>query len=190
MDLKKECRKKGIESRRSLSQEERQRFSQAIRDRIKVSPCFMRSKTILIYRATADEVDLVPLLFDPECADKIFCFPKVTSKTDMTVLAPHPDSDWIPGSFSILEPNPSQSDKIDPDGIDLVLCPCTAFDSSCSRIGMGGGYYDRYLQKCKTAVYAAVAFEVQKADTVPASPHDVRMNYVFTEKETYRSCSG
>ena len=37
------------------------------------------------------------------------------------------------------------------DQLDLVLVPCTAFDAGCYRVGMGKGYYDRYLPYCTRA---------------------------------------
>ena len=67
----------------------------------------------------------------------------------------------------------------------LVICPCTAFDKTCSRVGMGGGYYDRFLPKCINAAVIAVAFECQKAENIPVQDTDIRMDAVFTEKTVY-----
>ena len=52
-------------------------------------------------------------------------------------------------------------------------------------MGMGAGFYDRYLAKCVNAHIAAVAFEVQKADCIPMEPWDKPMEMVFTEAGTY-----
>jgi 5-formyltetrahydrofolate cyclo-ligase len=78
-----------------------------------------------------------------------------------------------------------RSELVLQENIDLIICPCTVFDESCNRMGMGGGYYDRYLPKCKNAVVAAAAFEVQKAEQVPMEPWDKAVDLVFTEKKTY-----
>lgn len=45
---------------------------------------------------------------------------------------------------------------------------------------MGGGYYDRFLPLCKNAVIVAVAYEVQKAGTVPCDELDQPVEKVFT----------
>ena len=67
-----------------------------------------------------------------------------------------------------------------------MICPCTVFDEACGRMGMGAGYYDRYLPKCAGAVIAAAAFEVQKAARAPMEPWDRAMELVFTESCVYK----
>ena len=64
--------------------------------------------------------------------------------------------------------------------IDIVICPCTAFDRDYNRLGMGAGYYDRYLEKCVNAYLVAVAFDVQEAREVPVCEYDVKMKAVIT----------
>ena len=75
--------------------------------------------------------------------------------------------------------------EIRPEEIDLVICPCTVFDEAGGRMGMGAGFYDRYLPRCVNARIAAVAFEAQKADCVPMEAWDRPMDLVFTEKAVY-----
>ena len=74
---------------------------------------------------------------------------------------------------------------VDPRDIDLVICPCAAFDETGVRLGMGGGYYDRFLPRCVRAFSAAAAFEAQKADALPTDEWDVRMDRIFTELTAY-----
>ena len=60
------------------------------------------------------------------------------------------------------------------------------YDEDGNRMGMGGGYYDRYLPKCGNAIIAAVAFEAQKALTVPVEETDIPMDMIFTESGVCR----
>ena len=55
-----------------------------------------------------------------------------------------------------------------------------------NRLGMGAGYYDRYLPLCKNAYRAALAFDAQRTDAVflPAEWDQV-MDAVITDKEIY-----
>ena len=92
---------------------------------------------------------------------------------------------WKKGAFGIIEPVREYSSEISPEELDMVICPCTVFDEQGGRMGMGAGYYDRYLKKCTNACVAAVAFEIQKTDHVPMEEWDVRMDMVFTEREVY-----
>ena len=71
---------------------------------------------------------------------------------------------WKTGAFGILEPDPARSELVPPEEIDLVLCPCAGFDGDGNRVGMGAGYYDRYLPRCSNAAIYAVAFEAQRLE--------------------------
>ena len=188
-DNRKELRKSKIQARNSLSPEERERLSAIISDRIASSEIFKKSKTVLIYRATKGEVRLDALEKADEAAGKRLVYPLCISDSEMISLLPEDENAWKPGYFGIMEPVREKSVEIPPEEIDLVICPCTAFDEDCGRMGMGAGFYDRYIAKCVNAHIAAVAFEVQKADSIPMEPWDKPMEMVFTEAGTYYSKS-
>ena len=67
-----------------------------------------------------------------------------------------------------------------------MLVPLLAFDSKKNRLGYGGGYYDRYLnrylKKNKNLLTIGVAFSFQEHNKLPISNSDVKLNYVLTEK--------
>jgi 5-formyltetrahydrofolate cyclo-ligase len=95
----------------------------------------------------------------------------------------------VRGQFGILEP-PADAGVVDPD---VVLVPLAAYDRAGHRIGYGAGHYDRtfvQLRKVKSIVAVGVACSVQEVDQVPALPHDMRLDYIATERETIetRSC--
>ena len=185
MTDKKRIRRIALTARRTMSPKEREDASKAITDLIAASDVFRMAETVLIYKAMPDEVDLGLLTDLPDAEGKRFCYPRVTGEGNMTALLPCGPDSWEKGSFGITEPDESKSLPVCPEEIDLVLCPCTAFDNSMGRLGMGGGYYDRFLPKCVNAAIAAVAFESQKVAAVPKEDTDVQMDMVFTEKEVY-----
>lgn len=119
---------------------------------------------------------------------KRMIYPYCISATEMIALSPRGPESWSVGHSGILEPIPEKSDVVSPTDIDLVLCPCTAFDSAGNRMGMGAGYYDCYLEKCVGIVAAAVAFECQKLSRVSVAPWDKPIQKIFTEAATYPSC--
>jgi 5-formyltetrahydrofolate cyclo-ligase len=92
---------------------------------------------------------------------------------------------WKSGYYGILEPDADKGTVIAPEDIDLVVCPCSSFDEDCNRMGMGGGFYDRYLPGCRSADFIAVAFETQKSEAIPSDPHDIPVDCVVTEKKCY-----
>ena len=192
-------RKSRIAARDALSAEERDRLSKSIVSRILASPVFRQAKTILIYKGIRGEVRLEALeeavgigaagsseeAEHADFAEKRLVYPLCISKTEMIALEPLGEDSWKDGYCGIREPVREKSVEIRPEEIDLVICPCTVFDEAGGRMGMGAGFYDRYLPRCTNAHIVAVAFEAQKADCVPMEPWDRPMDLVFTEKAVY-----
>ena len=182
---KKWLRNESIRLRNAMSDSQRKARSLEIVRRILESDTFRQAKTVMSYRAIKAEVDLFELDEHAKLLGKRVVYPRCISATEMIALYPGSDQDWQRSSFGILEPSLETAIQIDPAEIDLVLCPCTAFDEAGNRIGMGGGYYDRYLPLCRNATVAAVAFELQKTRKIQPEPHDRSMDLVFTDSMTY-----
>lgn len=69
----------------------------------------------------------------------------------------------------------------------LMIMPGVAFDRENHRVGYGGGFYDRFLEKHPQVKRVAVAFEFQMMPTVPVEPTDISPEIIVTEKEVYRT---
>ena len=85
--------------------------------------------------------------------------------------------------FGIMEPSPGAPDVAP----DILLVPLAAFDRAGHRIGYGAGYYDftlAKLRKIKPVVAVGLAFASQEITSVPATPHDARLDFMLTETET------
>lgn len=89
-------------------------------------------------------------------------------------------SDLVPARFGLLEPDPAATDAVDPSDADLILVPGLGFDPSGARIGMGGGYYDRFLSQTD-AVQVGLAFEWQVLTGIPTQAHDQGVDGIVTE---------
>ena len=183
--FKKWQRRESIRQREAMSDSQRAVRSEQIVKRIANSPEFEKAHTIMSYRAMKGEVDLKELDKIAIHAGKRIVYPRCVNRTDMIALQPNNETSWQKGVLGIQEPIVERSTHVQPEAIDLVLCPCTAFDEDCNRLGMGAGYYDRFLPKCKNATIAAVAFEVQKSPNVITERHDQKMDKVFTDSCTY-----
>ena len=74
------------------------------------------------------------------------------------------------------EPASGEADRFPlvlPSEIDMVTVPLVAFDPQRSRLGYGGGNYDRYLPYLRPdCLVAGVAFAEQQVERVPTEPHD------------------
>ena len=104
----------------------------------------------------------------------------------MTAAVPAQTDGWEVGAYGIRTPILSRAEVLPPETLDLVLVPCTAFDAACRRVGMGKGYYDRYLSSCTRAVKIGVAFEAQRVPRAAVDAHDQRLDAFVTEKGIYR----
>ena len=68
---------------------------------------------------------------------------------------------------------------------DILLIPLVAFDKNLNRLGYGGGYYDRLVEKLskkKNIIKIGLAFSVQKIDKVPINAYDQKLDYIVTNK--------
>ena len=80
-------------------------------------------------------------------------------------------------------PEPVSSKIIYPD---ILLVPLVAYDSSLNRLGYGGGYYDRYIEKIekiKKVTKIGLAFSFQKISSIPINQYDKKLDFIVTEKE-------
>jgi len=97
----------------------------------------------------------------------------------------NPDEDeLVKGPFGLSEPDSGKPELLP----QIVFSPLAAFDRRGVRLGYGGGIYDATLKKLRAqqpAVTAiGLAFALQEAEAVPLEPHDQRLNYILTERET------
>ena len=88
----------------------------------------------------------------------------------------------VKGAYGILEPG-ADCPRVEPAEIDLILVPGTAFDVRGHRIGQGGGYYARYLNRTR-AVRVGVCHDFALLSAVPSEAHDARMDIVVTPGRT------
>ena len=84
--------------------------------------------------------------------------------------------------FGMLEPALLSSHTVP----DIMLVPLLAYDNQNNRLGYGGGFYDRYLNKYlkkhNNILTIGVAFSFQKYHKLPVNNKDVKLNYILTEK--------
>lgn len=74
-------------------------------------------------------------------------------------------------------------------GADLILVPALAGSLDGTRLGQGGGWYDRTLpHRCPTAPVVAVIFddEVLEPGQIPLEAHDMPIDAIITPTRTIR----
>ena len=79
-------------------------------------------------------------------------------------------------------PEPIRSKIVYPD---ILIVPIIGFDKHKFRLGYGGGFYDRYLNKLnkkKKFLSIGIAFSFQKIKNIPIDKHDQKLDIIITER--------
>ena len=137
------------------------------------------SQSVLLFAPLPDELDIWPLVEMAFEMRKTVSLPRFDSDngTYLACKIGDPLRDLIPGRFGIREP--ARACVPISEGLDLILVPGLAFDLRGHRIGRGGGYYDRLLERVP-GKRCGVAFDEQIVQAIPMEPHDLKMDYVLT----------
>lgn len=104
------------------------------------------------------------------------------------------DSGWAmnleKGEHGVLQPRAGVGEILEPStaGRLAVLVPGIAFDARGARLGRGGGYYDRFLEKVRQsgALKIGVCWSMQIVPEVPTDPHDVHVDWICHEDDAIK----
>ncbi|MBS5511502.1 MAG: 5-formyltetrahydrofolate cyclo-ligase [Clostridium sp.] len=130
---------------------------------------------------------------------KTVFLPKVSGKT-MEFFLTGSKEDLEEGTFHIMEPKAGcrSADETAAEATKMgaqslagiasapILIPGMAFTERGSRLGKGGGYYDRYLEKNRNHKTIAIAYEFQIIKDLPAGPLDQNVDMIVTERRVIR----
>lgn len=89
-----------------------------------------------------DTQEVIEMAFQ---AKKRVAVPKTFAAGQMDFFEIKEDTQFVRTKFGVLEPVTSQ--LLEPSEIDLLIVPGVAFNAEGYRIGFGGGFYDRYLER-------------------------------------------
>lgn len=100
----------------------------------------------------------------------------------MTFRAFDPDRPLVIGAMGIAEPDVSHGPVLSHETSEtVILVPALALDRHGRRLGLGKGFYDRFLQGKVGISAVGVVFSIFILEDVPAEPHDVQVGFLATE---------
>jgi len=146
-----------------------------------------RKPTLFTYMPYKSEADITPVM--EACWEKQYRVVIPKSIPELRQMRLHEVSsyeDIATGAWGIREPLDTLPLVQDIGEVDVVLVPGLAFDLAFGRLGYGGGYYDRYMQRYVRAnrpkpYLIAAAFELQIVPEVPLGIFDFRVHHIVTE---------
>lgn len=154
-------------------------------------PQFQSAKTIMMFLAMPDEPQMTEAIQLALSLGKTVCVPHMRETRGLMDAAIIRNlDDLIVGQFDLLVPNPATLSILEPEALDLIIVPGVAYDKTGCRLGMGAGYYDRFLPKAVKAELIGAAWSAQILDIVPTDPHDRPVKYLLTEDGIFSCCKG
>ena len=126
------------------------------------------------------EIDILQILEKFEQRKFIITLPKIKKNSQMNFFQWSSNDPLVINKFGIPEPI-SKIVKYP----DVLLVPLVAFDKNLNRIGYGGGFYDRYINKIrkrKKVLTIGFAYSFQKVKKIPTNNYDIRLDFIITNK--------
>ena len=126
------------------------------------------------------EIDILQILEKFEQKKFIITLPKIKRNSRMNFYQWSTNDPLTINKFGIPEPI-SKIVKYP----DVLLVPLVAFDKNFNRIGYGGGFYDRYINKIrkqKKVLTIGFAYSFQKVKNIPTNNYDIKLDFIITNK--------
>lgn len=134
---------------------------------------------VAAYWPIRDELDCRPIITRLMDSGQPVCLPVVVGDTAPLELRLWQEGvPLYPSGFGTLAP-PDDAPRVEPD---VILMPLLGFDRAGTRLGYGGGYYDRTLASLsRRPRLIGFAYSAQELDFIPREAHDVPLDAVITE---------
>jgi 5-formyltetrahydrofolate cyclo-ligase len=169
-----------------MSPEQRSEKSRKACQNLTSTPQFQSASGIMMYLSLPHEVDTSEAILHAWQLGKTVSVPKISWQ----------QRHMIPVEINTLETdfstevgglrNPTKGVPMPFEEIDLVVTPALGFDKEGNRLGRGGSYYDRFFCNSKLkALKCGFAFSEQMVESVPATEHDVPVDFLVTDDQVF-----
>ena len=168
------------QQRAQLTREQVTAVSEAVARQILACDAFRKAKSVMGFLAFGKELGVDAVLDAALAMGKTVAVPHIVSATCFEPVRLRTMQDFALDRFGIRTVKPPL-ELLKPEDFDLVLVPGVAFGKDGSRMGMGAGYYDRFLPLAKKAVLMGVAYADLLQESLPCDEHDVKMQCIVSE---------
>ena len=179
-EVKKALRAQLREALAELSEEERAESDRILLERFLAHPKLAQAQTVLLYYGVGTEIHTAPLIDALLAQGKTVCLPRCLPGHKLQAHRITGEADLVPDRYQIPAPRPD-APEVAREDIDLILVPGLCFDSRGTRLGQGGGYYDRYLEDYEGATIGLCREDFFQI-SLPREPLDVWVQTVLTKE--------
>lgn len=181
---KAELRTRLRKARRELDREVLLLESEQLCLRLLELPALQRAQTVFCYVSYGGEVETHHLIEKLLASGKRVLVPRCKGNGVMDCVPIASLGQLVPGEMGILEP-PAEMVAEAAGKVDFAVVPAVACGLDGSRLGQGGGYYDRFLERVNCD-HAALCLEAFLLPAIPSEPHDRTMKCIVTQQRVLR----
>ena len=140
-------------------------------------PAFAESGSVFLYRSFGSEAGTAPIADELLRRGRRVFYPRVRGRE--MELVEYCGQAFGRGAFGIAAPQGAASAEIPA----VTVLPMLAADRHGNRLGYGGGYYDRFLQRAgELTLKIAIGYDFQLVEDLPAEEHDVPADVIVTDR--------
>jgi len=174
-------RRQLLADRLALSPREWKDGSDRLCSHLMTHPAVRSARTVLAYFTFRQEPDLSALWEKHYPHRKTFGFPRCEGDC-LRWHSWRKGEALLTGPFGLVEPDPT-APRLAPANVDVILVPCVGCDRQGSRLGYGGGFYDRLLgdPDWRTVPTIGVTFEMGLLAEIPTDSWDQPLHDLCTE---------
>lgn len=180
MPDKKTLRREIGAKKRAMPQELIEAYSRDLCEQFCVSKEYRDAASIYAYLPYNQEVRTWEIIRRAWTDGKRIAVPKVYGE-EIKFLWLNSFDDIAPGAWSIPEPTFDEPEADDETA--LILMPGLAFDSEGHRMGYGGGFYDKYLERHTEHTLVALCYPFQLLPHLETEAHDVPVHKVISARD-------
>lgn len=165
----------------AFSVEDRRQASGTMLQVLTSRPEWKAASVLGLYLSLPDEPETRELIRRAWEDGKRVALPKTDIRYGLTwwEILPGP----LPSMETLWEPLPEKHTPVGLETIEGFCVPGRAFDAKGTRLGRGGGHYDRALaQRSRRAWVTGLFFGLQEMENLPCEAHDVALPQVVTEQ--------
>lgn len=176
------------QQRQTLSTTDRDAAATMIARHALALPQWERLSSVAIYLANDGEADPLPLARRALEQGKQLFLPVIQADSSLRFARWEPGESLIKNKFGIGEPA-DHIQRVTAASMDLICMPLVGWSSDGTRLGMGGGFYDRTLTCASDTVRLGLGYNCQQNDDIPREQWDISLHWVATESGLHQCLS-
>ncbi len=188
-DIKNQLRLKIRQQRKKMTEKEKNEYDNRIYENILNYGILTKYELILVYFSTEIEVNTHKIINYCHENNIAVAIPKCEKNQNMKFYYYNKNSILEKSAYGIFEPVPEKNKSVENFNNTLCIVPGLSFDKQGYRLGYGGGFYDRFIDKNPDITTVGICYSENIADKLPIDFYDKNVDYLITDK-TVEVCNG